>query len=82
MALIYLLGMLHMFSKVILAVNIIPLLWGLFRTRYTERHVFVLLLTMLFLRPHIWVFYLAMILFLQGICSCPQYCCVHGSVLV
>ena len=45
MALIYLLGMLHMFSKVILAVNIIPLLWGLFRARYTERHVFVLLLT-------------------------------------
>ena len=45
MALIYLLGMLLMFSKVILAVNIIPLLWGLFRARYTERHVFVLLLT-------------------------------------
>jgi hypothetical protein len=48
MALIYLLGMLHMFSKVILAVNIIPLLWGLFRTKYTERHVFVLLLSICF----------------------------------
>ena len=45
MALIYLLGMLFMFFKVILAVNIIPLLWGLFRGRYTERHVFVLLVT-------------------------------------
>jgi hypothetical protein len=45
MAFIYLLGMLHMFSKVVLAVNIIPLLWGLYRARYTERHVFVLLVT-------------------------------------
>ena len=45
MALIYLLGMLHLFSKVILAVNIIPLLWGLYRARYTERHVFVLFVT-------------------------------------
>jgi len=45
MEVIYLLGMLHMFSKVILSVNIIPLLWGLYRARYTERHVFVLLLT-------------------------------------
>jgi 4-amino-4-deoxy-L-arabinose transferase-like glycosyltransferase len=44
-ALIYLLGMLQMFSKVILAVNIIPLLWGFYRARYTERHVFVLLVT-------------------------------------
>jgi hypothetical protein len=29
-------------------VNIIPLLWGVFRTRYTERHVFVLLLSVCF----------------------------------
>jgi hypothetical protein len=30
-ALIYLLGMLHMFLKNIMAVNILPLLWGLSR---------------------------------------------------
>ena len=43
--LIYLLGLLYVFSKVLLAVNIIPLLWGLYRAQYTTRHVFVLLLT-------------------------------------
>jgi hypothetical protein len=43
MPLIYLLGMLQTFS-IILAVDIIPLLWGLKRTCYTERHVFVLIL--------------------------------------
>jgi hypothetical protein len=45
MAFIYLLGMLLMFSQVILVVNIIPLLWGLSSCRYTERHVFVFLVT-------------------------------------
>jgi hypothetical protein len=44
-ALIYLLGLLHMFLKIIMAVNILPLLWGLSQARYTERHVFVLCLT-------------------------------------
>ena len=43
MPLIYLLGMLQMFFSTILAVNIIPLLWGLKRACYTERHVFVLI---------------------------------------
>jgi hypothetical protein len=45
MELIYFFGMLHMFSKVILVVNIIPLLWGVFRARYSEQHVFVILVT-------------------------------------
>jgi hypothetical protein len=43
MPLIYLLGMLQVFFSVILAVNIIPLLWGLKQAFYTERHVFVLI---------------------------------------
>jgi hypothetical protein len=76
MALIYLLGMLFMFSKVILAVNIIPLLWGLFRGRYTERHVFVLLLTScLFVLTYgflIWQdLVLARYLFMPAVLLCP-----------
>jgi uncharacterized membrane protein len=76
MGLIYLLGMLHMFSKVILAVNIIPLLWGLFRTRYSERHVFVLLLTICFFVLTYGVFIwndliLARYLFIPAVLLCP-----------
>ncbi|MBI5578641.1 MAG: glycosyltransferase family 39 protein [Deltaproteobacteria bacterium] len=76
MELIYLLGMLHMFSKVILAVNIIPLLWGLFRARYTGRHVFVLLLTCCFLVLTygflIWHdLVLARYLFMPAVLLCP-----------
>jgi hypothetical protein len=44
MPLIYVLGTLQIFFSVIVAVNIIPLLWGLKRACYTERHVFVLIL--------------------------------------
>ena len=44
MAFIYLLGMFQMFATVILSVNIIPLLFGLVRGHYTERHVFILIL--------------------------------------
>jgi hypothetical protein len=44
MPLIYFLGMLQTFFSVILAVNIVPLLWGLKRACYTERHFFVLIL--------------------------------------
>lgn len=43
MPLIYLLGMLQTFFSVILAVNIVPLLWGLKRAFYTERHVLILI---------------------------------------
>jgi hypothetical protein len=76
MELIYLLGMLHMFSKVILAVNIIPLLWGVFRTRYTERHVFVLLLSVCFFVLTYGFFIwndliLARYLFIPAVLLCP-----------
>jgi 4-amino-4-deoxy-L-arabinose transferase-like glycosyltransferase len=76
MELIYLLGMLHVFTKVILAVNIIPLLWGLFRARHTERHVFVLLLTScLFVLTYgffIWNdILLARYLFMPAVLLCP-----------
>jgi 4-amino-4-deoxy-L-arabinose transferase-like glycosyltransferase len=43
--LIYLIGMLQMFVAVILFVNTIPMIWGLILTRYTDRHVFVLIST-------------------------------------
>jgi len=76
MALIYLLGMLHLFSKVILAVNIIPLLWGLLQARYTERHVFVLLLTSCLFVLTYWFFIwsdilLTRYLFMPAVLLCP-----------
>ena len=76
MVLIYLLGMMQIFSQVILAVNIIPLLWGLLRTRYTERHVFVLLLTSCFFVLMYGVFILhdqilTRYLFMPAVLLCP-----------
>ena len=76
MALIYLLGMLFMFLKIIMAVNILPLLWGMFQARYTERHVFVLLLTScLFVLTYgflIWQdLVLARYLFMPAVLLCP-----------
>ena len=75
-ALIYLLGMLHMFLKIIMAVNILPLLWGMFQARYTERHVFVLFLTCCFfvLTYGYFIFYdllLTRYLFMPALLLCP-----------
>jgi hypothetical protein len=44
MELIYFLGALNIFIKVILPVNMFALLWGLARAKYTERHFFVILI--------------------------------------
>jgi 4-amino-4-deoxy-L-arabinose transferase-like glycosyltransferase len=43
MGVIYLIGMMQIFMAVILAVNIIPLVWGFILTRHTARHFFVLI---------------------------------------
>jgi hypothetical protein len=75
-AIIYLLGMLHIFLKIIMAVNILPLLWGLFQTRCTERHVFVLLYTCCFfvISYGYFIFYdllLTRYLFMPALLLCP-----------
>ena len=43
MPLIYFLGMFHMFSVVILKVNIISLIWGLVKCDFSEKHLIVLM---------------------------------------
>jgi hypothetical protein len=76
MPLIYLLGLLYMLSKVVFVANIIPLLWGVYRTRYTERHFFVLLVTscLLVLTYGFFIWHdqiLARYLFMPAVLLCP-----------
>jgi len=76
MPLIYLLGMLQMFFSVILAVNFIPLLWGLKSAFYTERHIFVLtLVSCLFVLAYAFFVHQSIIikryLFMPAVLLCP-----------
>ncbi|MCK7509246.1 MAG: hypothetical protein MZV70_37885 [Desulfobacterales bacterium] len=72
MALIYLLGLLHLFSKANLGRGIFSrCCGGCSGTRCTDRHAFVLLLASRFFVLFIWVFYFHDQMLLQGICSRP-----------
>lgn len=73
---IYLLGLLQMFIKVVLPVNIIPLIGGLRKSPVQERHVFVLMVALCYL-VMVYSFFihndflLSRFLFIPAVLACP-----------
>jgi hypothetical protein len=83
---IYLLGLLQMFIKVILPVNVIPLIWGLKRSLFEARQIFVLIVALCYL-VMVYLFFmskdflLSRFLFIPAVLVCPWIGLGIGCIL-
>ena len=83
---IYLLGLLKMFIKVILPVNIIPLIWGFKRSLFQARQIFVLIVALCYLAM-VYLFFmsndflLSRFLFIPAALVCPWIGLGIGCIL-